>query len=260
MKILALGDVSGSCGVVAVEKVLRKLKLEKNADFVIVNGENSSERGGMERSSVKRLFEAGADVVTGGNHSLRNKDIYSMLEENPMLLRPLNYGDSCRGAGYVIAHTSYGRVLIMNVIGQIFMDPADSPFTAVDRLLNGLKDRYDFAIADFHGEATSEKAAFARHYDGRIHIVFGTHTHVQTSDARIFKDGTGFITDIGMCGADDSILGVRSEAVIGRMVSRTPERFLNADGDARVDGAVFTLDPSTKRVVNAESFSVYTDR
>ena len=129
MKILVLGDVSGNCGVNAVEALLRKLKLEKNADFVIVNGENSSERGGMDRSSVKKLFDAGADVVTGGNHSLRNKDIYAMLDENPMLLRPLNYGDACPGSGYVITDTSFGRVLVMNVIGQIYMDPADSPFT-----------------------------------------------------------------------------------------------------------------------------------
>ncbi|HBL85512.1 MAG: hypothetical protein A2Y17_06340 [Clostridiales bacterium GWF2_38_85] len=255
MRILAIGDVSGNCGVEAIEKMLRPLKTEYDADIVIVNGENSSERNGIDKSSAERLFNAGADVLTGGNHSMRNKEIYSYMDDNQRLLRPINFGNACAGSGHVIIDTAFGRLLVICAAGQIYMDPADSPFAAVDKLLDSEKGKYDVAIADIHAEATSEKEAFARYFDGRIQVVFGTHTHVQTSNEKILQNGCGFITDIGMCGAADSILGVKSEAVIGRMVNRTPERFLMADGEARIDGALFVVDAKLNRTVKIERFS-----
>ena len=256
LKIIAIGDVVGNCGVEAAEKLLRKIKLEYKADVIIVNGENASERGGIDRQAAERLFEAGADVITGGNHSLRNKDIYSLLEENTRLLRPQNYGGTSPGCGNVIIDTAAGRLLVINVAGQLFMDAADSPFTAVENMLHQLQGKYDVAVADFHGEATSEKAAFARYFDSleKLQFVFGTHTHVQTADMRTLPNGCGFISDIGMCGPDESILGVRCEAVINRMVHRKPERFINANGQARIDGIHFTIDLTTKQPPNTVVF------
>ena len=258
LKIITIGDVVGNCGVEAVEKLLRKIKVEYKADVVIVNGENASERGGIDRQAAERLFDAGADVITGGNHSLRNKDIHSLLEENTRLLRPQNYGGTSPGCGNVIIDTAAGRLLVINVAGQLFMDVADSPFSTTEHLLNQLQGKYDVVIADFHGEATSEKAAFARYFDSseRIQAVFGTHTHVQTSDIRILPNGCGFITDVGMCGPDESILGVRCEAVINRMVHRKPERFITANGQSRLDGAYFTIDFITKKTTEVGSFSI----
>lgn len=259
IRIMAIGDVVGDCGVEAIEVYLRKLKLEYDAEVIIVNGENSSERGGIDRKAAQRLFDAGADIITGGNHSFRNRDIYSELDENKMLLRPQNYGGTSPGSGYVIINTSAGRLLVVNLAGQLFMEAADSPFAAAERLLKELEGQYDFAVADFHAEATSEKAVFARHFDGRLQAVFGTHTHVQTADNRILQGGCAFISDIGMCGADDSILGVKSEAVMSRMIYLKPERFVNADGLARIDGAIFTIDTKLKCATKIERFSIFAE-
>lgn len=254
--ILAIGDVVGSCGVGFLERNLRKIKKKYSADFIIVNGENSGDGGGITRASAKSILDAGADVITGGNHSLRSRDVYPLYDEIPSILLPANMTAAPYGDGYVILETSAGRILIVNVLGQMFMNPTESPFYAVDRILKDEQGNYDLAVCDIHCEATSEKIAFFRYFADRFQIIFGTHTHVQTADECII-DGCGYITDLGMCGAIDSILGTECEKVINKFVYRTPEKFVLANGQCRMSGALFSIEDkktvSVTRVVEIES-------
>jgi metallophosphoesterase (TIGR00282 family) len=242
--VLTLGDVTGQLALDYVCSKLRKIKLLYGADVVIVNGENASKSGGLDGEDAKKLLSAGADVITGGNHTLRGRRISDAMDDYPEIIRPLNYQESCPGKGYVIIPVQNGlKLMVLNVAGQVYMDPADSPFACTDRLLNSTE--YDFCIADFHGEATSEKAAFARYFDGRINFTFGTHTHVQTADETYLPKGSGFITDLGMCGPIDSILGTDPQVIINRMVNRDLAPFTKATGDIRICGAVVTINTQT---------------
>lgn len=243
MKILALGDVVGPTGVSAVEKGLRPLKASLGADIVIVNAENAYISNGLDVKSADILLASGADVLTGGNHSLRIHDAFDMYDENDFVLRPLNYPPSAPGKGYTLFQTARGvRVLVMSLAGQVYMDPADFPFNAADKLLNSLQGQYDIAVADFHAEATSEKLAFFHCFDGRISVMFGTHTHVQTADEGLLPKGSGFITDLGMCGAVDGILGIKPETVICNYTTKIHHRFEKAEGASVLCGALFTVD------------------
>ncbi len=244
--ILAVGDVVGACGVRYLENNLRRIKKKYDADLVIINGENSADGNGISRKSAMALFDAGADVITGGNHSLRCKDVYSLYESETCLLLPANISTTPIGNGHVIIDTSIGRVLIVSVLGQMFMNPAESPFYTVEKILKAEKGNFDIAVADIHCEATSEKLAFLRYFQGQFQVIFGTHTHVQTADEAIFG-GCGYITDLGMCGAVDSILGTVSERVINKFVLRTPEKFELADGRCKMCGALFTIDAASKK-------------
>ncbi len=249
--ILTLGDVAGAIALEFVCKNLRKLKLIYNADVVIVNGENASKSGGLDGDDAKKLLNAGADVITGGNHTLRGRRISEAMEDNPEILRPINYQQSCPGKGYVVIKVKNGiRLLVLNAAGQIYMDPADSPFAAVDKIISTVE--HDVSIADFHAEATSEKGAFARYFDGRINFVFGTHTHVQTADETFLPKGSGFITDLGMCGPIDSVLGTDANVIIDRMVHRTFSPFIKATGDIKICGAVVTINLDTKCVTDIQ--------
>lgn len=246
MKILALGDVVGPVGVAAVVGGLRPLKRELGADLVIVNAENAYIGNGLDVRSANALLESGADVLTGGNHSLRIHDSFDMYDENDFVLRPLNYPDSAPGKGYTLFQMGGGlRVLVMCLAGQVFMDPSDSPFNSADRLLDRLKGQYDVAVADFHGEATSEKSAFFHYFDGRISVMYGTHTHVQTADEGLLPKGSGYISDLGMCGAMDGVLGVKPETVISNYTSKIHHRFEKSEGPAALCGALFTLDEAS---------------
>lgn len=246
MKILALGDVVGPAGVAAISTSLRRLKQQEKADIVIVNAENAYISNGLDVRSADALFAAGADILTGGNHSLRIHDSFDMYDTNDFVLRPLNYPSLAPGKGYCLFQTAAGkRVLVISLVGQVFMNPADSPFSTADRLLKELSGRFDIAIADFHAEATSEKAAFFHYFDGRINVMFGTHTHVQTADEQLLPKGSAFITDLGMCGVTEGILGVKPETVISDYVSKIHNRFEKADGAAALCGALFTLDDAS---------------
>lgn len=246
IKILAVGDVFGASACEFIRKNLRKIKLAEQADLVIVNGENAHDGSGLERAEAEILLESGADVLTGGNHSFRRYAIFGLLEEEPTVLRPLNFPPDSPGNGYCIVPVKNGlRALVISVCGQIFMDPVDSPFTTVNRLLERLKGQYDFAVCDFHGEATSEKQAFSHVFDGRIKIVFGTHTHVQTADERLTPRGGGYISDIGMCGCEDSIIGVSYETAVSRYTQNIRTKGIPAKGNVVLRGAVFTLDEQT---------------
>lgn len=241
-----MGDVVGPAGVNAVSADLRRIKAAEKADLVIVNAENAYIGNGLDVRSAEALFAAGADVLTGGNHSLRIHDSFQYFDDNDFVLRPLNYPKGAPGKGYTLFQMANGkRILVMSLVGQVFMNPADSPFSAADALLKELNDQYDIAVADFHGEATSEKGAFFYHFDGRINVMVGTHTHVQTADEQLLPKGSASITDLGMCGVADSILGVKPESVISDYVTKIHNRFEKAEGDVALCGALFTVEDGT---------------
>lgn len=245
MKILVIGDVTSPAGVEHLSKNLWKFRKENKIDFCVVNGENASFITGISAPLAEKLLRGGADCITGGNHTLRNKTAYTMLEEAPELLRPVNFGDGAPGHGYAILDASGYRVLVISAMGNVHIDPVlDSPFVYIDRVLSECEGRYDFSVLDIHAEATGEKMAVGYAYDGRINVIFGTHTHVRTADGQILPHGTGYITDVGMCGESGGILGMDSEVVVERMRSHLPHPFKAAAGVCRADGVIFTIDTS----------------
>ena len=241
MKILAIGDVVGNDGALYLEQKLRAFKGQNGIDFTIVNGENSAKFNGIDSYSADIIFSAGADVITTGNHVFRIPSFGEYMDTSAFVLRPANYPKHCSGKGYGIYDCGFKRILVINALGRINTEPADSPFDVIDEILEKEKGNYHIAVLDVHAEATSEKAALARYFDGRIQIVFGTHTHVQTNDAQILPNGTAFITDIGMCGPTDSILGIESQIIINRLRLHSPRKFEFAKGEITAYGAVFTV-------------------
>jgi len=252
MNILVLGDVVGAAGLDAVCKKLPRLRKELSADAVIVNGENASMgRGnGLTASDAEDLLAAGADIITGGNHSFRQRNIYTLYDESMRLLRPANYHGACPGRGHTILPVSGRNMLVVNLAGRVNMDPCDNPFETLERILKAEKGKYDFAVVDFHAEATSEKIALAFAFKDRVSIFFGTHTHVPTADERVLPGGCGFITDVGMCGPTDSALGVKVELIIDKLKTGMPCRFEISDNPVELQGAVFTIDDKTMRCVD----------
>ncbi len=257
IRILMLGDAVGSEGVSYLSSGRRLSGIRKHlgADFVIINGENSADGNGMTPESADRLAEAGADAVTGGNHTWQRREVYTALDDRPELLRPANYPGAAPGHGWQIFPVAGCRLLVVNLIGLAFMTPVDSPYLTADRILREQAGKYDVCVVDFHAEATSEKQALARYLDGRVGAVAGTHTHVATADAQVLPGGTGYITDLGMCGSHNGVLGVRTESILHSFLVRTPVRFEPARGMDEAHGCLFTLDPGTGRCLAAEGIS-----
>lgn len=248
MNILCIGDVVGSAGCAHLRQVLPRLKRELAVDVCIVNGENSADGNGILPVSADHIFAAGADVITGGNHTFRRREIYPVLEENEFLLRPANMPAGTPGRGMTAVDRGRYQVTVISLLGTAYMEPLESPFEALDRLLaEAGKPR--FCVVDFHAEATAEKKCLAFHADGRISALFGTHTHVATADEQILPGGTGFITDVGMTGPVLSCLGVRPELAVEKMRTRLPVRFAVAEGPCAADGVLFTLDDTTGSTV-----------
>ena len=251
MKILVIGDVTSPLGVEHLREVLWKFREENKIDFCVVNGENASFITGISPELAEKLIKAGADVITGGNHTLQNKAAYTALDETKELLRPINFGDSAPGRGYDIYDALGYRIMVINAMGNVHIEPnLDSPFSYIDRALRREEGRYDFAILDIHAEATGEKMAVGYAYDGKINVIFGTHTHVPTADQRILPRGSGYVTDVGMCGESGGILGIDASVIVSRMRSHLPIRFAPAKGVCEADGVIFDLDTSSKRVVS----------
>ena len=248
MKILALGDIVGPLGCSHVCKKLWSFRKENNISFVVANGENADEGNGISRESASELLSRGVDVITGGNHVFRKKNIYDFLDMSDCMIRPANYPSSCPGKGYTVVDAIGYRALVINVQGTAFMEPLNCPFETVERILERNEGRYDFSVLDIHAEATSEKIALAHYFDGRINIIFGTHTHVPTADCKVFPGGTGYITDLGMCGVQDGVLGVEPEIIIKRLKDKMPQRFTHVQGEPTARGALFDLDVSSGRV------------
>ena len=255
MNILCIGDVVGSVGCRHLQAVLPRIKRELAVDVCIVNGENSADGNGITPASAGYIFDAGADVITGGNHTFRRHEFYSLLEENEYLLRPANLPASTPGRGVTVVDRGRYRVTVINLQGTVYMEALTSPFEALDAVLKEAGNP-TFCIVDFHAEATAEKRCLAAHADGRVSAVFGTHTHVATADEQILPGGTGFITDVGMTGPTDSCLGVRTELALEKMRTKLPVRFATAEGPCHMDGVLFTLDDKSGRCVAVKRIRV----
>lgn len=246
-RILAIGDVVGKNGLDFLQAHLWKIRARCGADFVVANGENAAPGNGITKDAAETMFLSGADVVTSGNHVFRRADAYAYLDGCPKVLRPANYPKECPGFGSGIFLVGGLRILVMNLMGTVFMESLESPFDAAERILSREKGGYDLAVADLHAEATSEKLAFAHCFDGKINLIFGTHTHVQTNDADVLPGGTGYVTDVGMTGPYDSVLGVKKEIVIRKLRTKLPVRFEEAAGETLFCGAVFDYDLKSGR-------------
>lgn len=254
LKILCVGDVVGNGGCRYLEGGrLRRTASSLGADFIIVNGENSASGNGMSRESAHSLTLSGADVVTGGNHTFKRKEIYELLDDEKCFLRPANYPSSAPGNGYAIFDCMGYRLLVINLLGCVFMEPLASPFETAEKILAAEKGRYDISVIDIHAEATSEKMCLARYLDGRASVVFGTHTHVQTTDATVLPAGTGYITDLGMTGSMNGILGVKTSNIIHKFTVKTPVFFEAAEGNEAAHGALFTVNTDTGLCEKAET-------
>ena len=257
IKVLAVGDVVGEAAVSYLSENLRKHASSIGADIVIVNGENAAPGNGIDPNTAEALFAAGADVITTGNHVWRKNSIKSYLDENPRIIRPANYPSQSPGSGFTTVTAKGYRLLVINILGTVYMEPLSCPFEAAQKILEYEDKKYDLAVIDFHAEATSEKAALAHYFDSlspskRVAAVFGTHTHVQTSDARILPNGTAFITDIGMTGPDHSILGINPPDIINKLKNKMPAKFEPAPGKITAHTATLTLNTETSRAVNVE--------
>ena len=252
--ILAVGDVVGDAGVNFLIKRLRTLKKHYGAEFVIVNGENASGIG-LTVNQAEDIFSAGADVITLGNHTFGKRGIGDYLDTCPYILRPSNFAPQCPGRGWGDFESPFGTVRVISLIGRCGMNfGPDNPFFEADRILK--KDKPAVVLVDFHAEATSEKAAMAYYLDGRATALWGTHTHVQTSDARVFKNGLGFITDLGMTGPADSVLGIRPEQSVSLFLGNPPERHEAAPGECKLEGAVFEIDAKTGKCISVEAVRI----
>jgi metallophosphoesterase (TIGR00282 family) len=246
MRFLFLGDIVGRPGREAVAAALPALREREGIDFVLANAENASGGLGLSPKCGRELLAAGIDVLTSGNHIWKFRDIPALLAETDRLLRPANFPDPAPGRGVgVYRLPGLAPVAVLNLQGRTFMQPLDCPFAAAERILAALPAEATIRILDFHAEATSEKIALALHLDGRISAVLGTHTHVQTADARLLPKGTAYVTDLGMCGPRDSCLGMEAESIVRRFMTGLPERFEVAAGPVVLQGAIFDIEDST---------------
>lgn len=253
MKILCLGDVVGKNGCEAVFNSLPRLRRQYDADLVIANGENSAEGNGILPGSAERLFSCGVDIITGGNHTFRRREIYDMLENSEYLLRPANFPTRALGHGSCVYDMGRLRVGVINLIGCVYLEAYDSPFDTADRIVEQMRtDGVKIIVVDFHAEATGEKGALGYHLDGRVSAVFGTHTHVQTNDECILPLGTGYISDLGMCGPKYSVLGVKPEIAVEKMRTKMPIRFENAEGESVINGCLFDIDEKSGKTLQIE--------
>ncbi|MBI4774852.1 MAG: TIGR00282 family metallophosphoesterase [Deltaproteobacteria bacterium] len=246
MKLAFFGDICGSAGRQALRKRLNDLKSEFSIDIVLANAENAAGGMGVTPEVADELFDMGIHVLTSGNHIWKQREIYPYLDENPNLLRPLNYPDGVPGRGLnVYRKAGIPEVAVINLQGRVFMPPVDCPFLAAERALAEMNDGPRVRIIDFHAEATSEKVAMGWFLDGRVSAVLGTHTHIQTADEQVLPGGTGYITDLGMTGSVNSILGMKKGPVLHRFLTGLPERFSPARKNPVIMGALLHLDPST---------------
>ena len=252
LNILAVGDVVGEGGQDILSRRLRDLKDEHNVHFTVVNGENCSGVGILPRQA-QRLFDAGADVITLGNHTWNRIQIAQYMEKEPAILRPHNYAGKLPGCGFRIFKCQGLRIAVMNLMGRIELNPnLDNPFKMANSLLHTHEGEYDLAILDFHAEATSEKGAMAWFLDGKVQAVWGTHTHVPTADGQILPKGTGFITDLGMTGPSRSVLGIKPDNSINLFMGGLPRRFEEAEGNCKINACLFTIDTETKKCIRVE--------
>lgn len=260
MKILFIGDVVGSPGREMLNHYLPRLKDKYRPQVTIVNGENAAAGKGITEKIYKQFLSLGVQVVTMGNHTWNKKEIIDFIDDAPYLIRPANFPETNPGKGVVYLNINGQEVAVINLQGRTFLDPHDDPFTKADELIKEAQKRTNIIFIDFHAEATSEKQAFAWYVDGRVSAVVGTHTHTQTADERILPGKTAYITDAGMTGPYESILGVEKEAVIRRFLTNMPVRFeVDKSGTAQLNGCLITLDKQTGKATSIERIMINED-
>lgn len=251
MRILAVGDIVAEDGREFIYNSLNRIRDRYRVDFCIANGENSANTNGITADIANTFINRGVDVITMGNHTFANREAAVVLEDNPNIIRPLNYPPETEGVGYVIKDTGAARIAVINLIGRVNMTPADCPFHAVERALKNID--ADIIMVDMHAETTSERIAMGHFLDGKVSAVFGTHTHVQTADERILTGGTGFISDLGMTGVEDSVLGVRKDIIIDFYYHSCKRyRFDKAEGEVFFHGCIFDVDEKSGKTVGVE--------
>ena len=256
MNVLAIGDVSGKVGLEFVVKKLSGIIRYYDIAFTVANAENTSGIG-MKTEHAQALFKAGCDVLTLGNHTWGVKGTREYLDSTLHILRPINFAPQAPGRGWWVYETPFGDVCVVNLIGCLDMPNSnvyDNPFHKIDSILEQINT--NIILVDFHAEATSEKYAMAYHLDGRVSALWGTHTHVQTSDCCVFKGGMGYITDVGMAGAVDSVIGMSAEYSVSRFLGNPPERFESASGPGKIEGAIFEIEPLSGKCLSVEAIRI----
>lgn len=249
MRILAVGDIVGEGGVEKAKQVIPQIKKEENIDFIIVNGENAASGMGITEKIFNQLINCGADVITMGNHTWGKKDIFTFID-NSQIIRPANYPKGVVGHGYGLYNCKGKKILVMNLIGRTDMNVlSENPFLKANEILQEVKGKYDYSVLDFHAEATAEKIAMGYYLDGKVNIVFGTHTHVQTADEKILENNTGYITDIGMTGPEKSVIGMDVDVSIKRFETTLPEKYKVATGKCKFNGCIFEINDETNRLI-----------
>jgi metallophosphoesterase (TIGR00282 family) len=257
IRLLFIGDIVGRPGRELVRRGLVSLVTHHDVDLVIANVENAAAGFGVTPEIADELLQCGVDVMTGGNHSWDKKEILPYFDEQPRLLRPANFPTGAPGRGVYVARARGGRpVAVINGMGRVFMTPIDDPFRVLDAEIEAVRQEARVIFVDFHAEATSEKVAMGWHLDGRVTAVVGTHTHVQTADERVLPGGTAYITDVGMTGPHDSVIGVERSAILARFLTGRPQRFETATENPRLNGVVVTADESTGRALSIDRISV----
>jgi len=247
MKILMVGDVFGEPGRAAVKKLLPKLREQHAIDLAVVNVENAAAGFGVTPQIAREILDQGADVMTSGNHIWDRKEIVEYITKENLLLRPANFPAGTPGVGHVTVKAGPHRVAVVNLMGRVFMSAIDCPFRKADEILNEVTKETRVVLVDMHAEATSESVAMGWYLDGRVSAVVGTHRHVQTADERVLPGGTAYITDLGMTGPIDSVIGVDKDLILQRFLTQMPVRFEAAKGPAALHGVVITVDPETGR-------------
>ncbi|MBI4882336.1 MAG: TIGR00282 family metallophosphoesterase [Planctomycetes bacterium] len=257
LRILTIGDIVGAPGRAVLRKHLKTLRQERGVDLVIANAENVTKGSGITAEHARHVFDSGVDAITGGDHVWRRSEAIQLVENDARVLRAANFSRQAPGRGYTVLPTAKGiDVGLVHLVGRVFMAPIDCPFEAGAAAVAALRAKSRVIVVEMHCEATSEKIAMGRFLDGKVSVVFGTHTHVPTADVQILPGGTGYITDVGMTGPYDSVLGRRTDRVLKRFVTGMPSSFDVAEGDARIGAALFTVDAESGRCQEAERVEV----
>lgn len=255
LKILFIGDIVGNPGRKAVKEMIPLIKKENNIDFCIANGENAAGGSGITYVVAQELYKSGVDAITLGNHTWSKKEILNFIDSDSNIVRPANYPQELPGNGSTVIGNKGIKIGVLNLMGRVYMDSVDCPFKAAEKELEYLKSFVKVIIVDMHAEATSEKAAVAWHLDGRVSCVLGTHTHVQTADERILPFGTGFITDVGMTGPHEGIIGVEKELVINKFITHMPVKFEVAKGPVQFNAVILDIDEKNGKTLKIERLS-----
>jgi len=261
LRVLIIGDIVGKPGRDACLKIIPYLRREKEIQFVIANGENIAGGSSITPDTVKDIFQAGADLMTLGDHTFRKKEAADLVEKDSRIVRPANYPEGAPGRGFTLMKWGNGvQIAVINLMGRVFMDPLDCPFQKGKEILEKLASKTTIIFVDVHAEATSEKVAMGWFFDGKVTCVYGTHTHIQTSDERVLPKGTAYITDLGMTGPYDSVIGREKEPVLYKFLTQLPAKYDVATGDVRLSGAIVDVDIETGKAVHIERVHEYLNR